>query len=179
MNKKVPMSRGAFIDPQDVEAAKARSEAVANSSDFARKISEEAPAAIQEIEDIYYGGATYDAKKGVYRARQMHSDDLIDWIKSTGMDPETLKSSIQVMKVGEVKVIKDRAFIKTPTNEFQEVGAYTNRLEKTLLSFIDQNKTLKQETEALKVDLQTREARETVGQLLRRAFRKLFRRTHG
>jgi len=178
------MKKAGFMTPDEVAEAQRLDGELDKNSETYKRVTGEAQAAMEEIEDIYFGGATYDAKTGRYRSRNIHSDELIDWIKSTGVDPEVLSGAIKLMKVGEVTIIKDRAFIKTPDQKFQEVGAYANRLEKTLLSFIEKNKTLVDENSALKADIKNRvevleniaHERDTFTQLIKRAFAKLFRR---
>lgn len=121
-----------FMDPTTVAEAKALDEEIRK--DPAKKaVSDVANAAMQEIEDIYFGSGQYDPSTGTYRAKNIHSDEVIEWIYSTGVDPEVLSAKIKNMAAGQTLVIKDRSFVKTFDGKFMDSQAYINILEKTLV----------------------------------------------
>lgn len=122
-----------FIDASDISKA-ARSQIDLNSP-IAKRISEEASAAIAEIEDIF---------------SSRHPDPLVDWVKSTGMGPEALSAKIKAMRAGEFLQIQGAYYVKTVTNEFQLAEAYVHRLEKLALA------ALKDKREAQEFNTQLR-----------------------
>ena len=113
----------------------------ANATDQQKALLELSYQALKEVEAIYFGTPIYDAKSGktFYKSRQ--DIDILHKIAESQIDVDYLTKHIKNMSIGEIFILLDEAYIKTPTNEFQEVGLYINRLEKALLAIQASNKT--------------------------------------
>lgn len=151
----------AALRPEDVAgAARAHDELHRNATPAQKAIMEEASKAIEEIENIFWSGAVYDPKTGVTRTKRNDSNQLIGWMEDHGVDLQDLLDEVKSMPVGSIKVVADAAFVKTPTQELQEVGTYINRLERTLLGKMQEIKklqpTMKEEPKAAPLKLKGR-----------------------
>lgn len=160
-----------FMSPEDVAEFKNSQPTLTPEQQL---VSDQATAAIAEIEDIYFGSAIYDAKKGVIRSRPIHSNQLIAWIKELGITAEDLSQRIKAMAPGEIMILKDLAFVKTPTNELQEAGSYINRVEKSLIGAMQRSQNILNEKAAIAAELDAVLAKQGFWQLIRRAFASLF-----